>query len=439
MKENAKPPPTTPTAVAEISGCSTITGSSTTAATAAAAPFKFNAQAPEFVPRSHSSSASATQQQVTPPISGYFYPCFHYLGAAGGSDWFFLGDQDASAYLISNPSMGALPSSASNKDSSFGLSDELRLKIVKQAEYQFSDMSLLANESMSKHLSKDPEGYVAISVIASTKKMKSLTSNHHLITQALKSSSKLVVNEDGRKVKRKIPFTEKDREELQSRTVVVENLPDDHSHQNLEKIFGVVGSVKTIRICHPQESNSSRSKSDFFMSNKLHALVEFEAPDVAEKAVEKLNDERNWRKGLRVRLLFRCSPKSVLKSRKSEFDGIMDDEEGPLSESLDDISIPSITDITSEPNPDETPGSSKKGGSTARGGRGPKGRGRLQSYGSGGRGLLLSPSTQTVSSSSPFEGGSSDRGPRMPDGTRGFTMGRGKPLALASPAVAMVE
>ncbi|CAN1307313.1 La-related protein 6C [Linum perenne] len=415
MKENAKPPPTTPTAVAEISGCSTITGSSTTAATAAAAPFKFNAQAPEFVPRSHSSSASAAAAATA-------------------------------AYLISNPSMGALPSSASNKDSSFGLSDELRLKIVKQAEYQFSDMSLLANESMSKHLSKDPEGYVAISVIASTKKMKSLTSNHHLITQALKSSSKLVVNEDGRKVKRKIPFTEKDREELQSRTVVVENLPDDHSHQNLEKIFGVVGSVKTIRICHPQESNSSRSKSDFFMSNKLHALVEFEAPDVAEKAVEKLNDERNWRKGLRVRLLFRCSPKSVLKSRKSEFDGIMDDEEGPLSESLDDISIPSITDITSEPNPDETPGSSKKGGSTARGGRGPKGRGRLQSYGSGGRGLLLSPSTQTVSSSSPFEGGSSgktyggfNRGPRMPDGTRGFTMGRGKPLALASPAVAMVE
>ncbi|CAN1307307.1 La-related protein 6C [Linum perenne] len=319
-----------------------------------------------------------------------------------------------------------------------------------------SSSSSLITTAMMKENAKPPpttptavaeiSGCMAISVIASTKKMKSLTSNHHLITQALKSSSKLVVNEDGRKVKRKIPFTEKDREELQSRTVVVENLPDDHSHQNLEKIFGVVGSVKTIRICHPQESNSSRSKSDFFMSNKLHALVEFEAPDVAEKAVEKLNDERNWRKGLRVRLLFRCSPKSVLKSRKSEFDGIMDDEEGPLSESLDDISIPSITDITSEPNPDETPGSSKKGGSTARGGRGPKGRGRLQSYGSGGRGLLLSPSTQTVSSSSPFEGGSSgktyggfNRGPRMPDGTRGFTMGRGKPLALASPAVAMVE
>lgn len=28
---------------------------------------------------------------------------------------------------------------------------------------------------------------------------------------------------------------------LQSRTVVAENLPEDHSHQNLEKIFSVVG------------------------------------------------------------------------------------------------------------------------------------------------------------------------------------------------------
>ncbi|CAN0878986.1 La-related protein 6C [Linum grandiflorum] len=182
------------------------------------------------------------------------------------------------------------------------------------------------------------------------------------------------------------------------------------------------------------------------MSNKLHALVEFEAPDVAEKAVEKLNDERNWRKGLRVRLLLRCSPKSVLKSRKSEFDGILDDEEGPFSGSLDDINIPSITDLTSESNADETSGSSKKGGSSARG-RG-KGRGRLQSYGSGGRGLLLSPSPQSAANaSSPFDSASGsnkhggfNRGPRMPDGTRGFTMGRGKPLAASTPlASAMVE
>lgn len=90
---------------------------------------------------------------------------------------------------------------------------------VKQVEYQFSDMSLLANESLAKHISKDPEGYgkklgqhlcilfilmpfsiihdfgflsVPVSVVASTKKMKSLISNNHMLAQALRSSSKLV-------------------------------------------------------------------------------------------------------------------------------------------------------------------------------------------------------------------------------------------------------
>ncbi|KAJ8766666.1 hypothetical protein K2173_001186 [Erythroxylum novogranatense] len=280
MKETSKP---------SYSCSSSNSVSSSSSGGNTSASFKFNAQAPEFVPRSNASS------QI--PVSGYYIPCFHYLGAANGSDWFFVGDQDPSSFLISNQNL-AVPNQSNQNNV---LTDDLRQKIIKQVEYLFSDMSLLANESMSKHVSKDPEGYVPISVIASTKKMKSLTNNNQLLTQALQSSSKLVLSEDGKKVKRKIPFTEKDREDLQSRTVVVENLPEDHSHQNLEKIFSVVGSVKTIRICHPQESNSSRSKSDFLMSNK------FEAPEIAERAVETLNDERNWRKGLRVRLLLRCS------------------------------------------------------------------------------------------------------------------------------------
>lgn len=90
-----------------------------------------------------------------------------------------------------------------------------------------------------------------------------------------------VVSVDGKKVKRKHPFTEKEKEDLQvkqrygifvlmdylkissdcsimqsafllflqSRTVVAENLPDDHSHQNLQKIFSVVG--RWISSVHP--------------------------------------------------------------------------------------------------------------------------------------------------------------------------------------------
>ncbi|XVE93316.1 hypothetical protein REPUB_Repub01dG0181100 [Reevesia pubescens] len=372
-----------------------------------AVTFKFNAHAPEFVPRSH------TQM----PISGYYYPCFHYLGGASASDWFFVGDQEPAAYLISNPNLSIPNCSSKNV-----LADDLRQKIIKQVEYQFSDMSLLSNESLSKQISKDPEGYVPINFIASTKKIKSLITNNQFLSQALRSSSKLVVSDDGKKVKRKHPFTEKDREDVQSRTVVVENLPEDHSHQNLDKIFNVVGSVKNIRICHPQESNSSRSKSDFFMSNKLHALVEYESTEIAEKAVEKLNDERNWRKGLRVRSLLRLSPKSVLKTRKSEFDGIIDEVDSPLSEYSEDSLQPNNAESI-ENNAEENTIASKKGWSKGRG----KGRGRVQNH--TGRGLLAAspqPSSPVACESSVKQ---TSKGPRMPDGTRGFTMGRGKPLS----------
>ncbi|GLU02994.1 hypothetical protein SLE2022_202180 [Rubroshorea leprosula] len=372
--------------VVEVKEAMMVKNSSRSSLGSSSVPFKFNAQAPEFVPRSHAQM----------PMSGYFYPCFHYLGGAAGSDWLFVGDdQDPAAYLLSNPSMSIPNCSSKNV-----LTDDRRQKIVKQVEYQFSDMSLLANESLSKQINKDPDGYVPVSFIASTKKIKSLLINNQLLSQALRTSSKLVVSDDGKKVRRKLPFTEKDKEELQSRIVVVENLPEDHSHQNLDKIFSVVGSVKTIRICHPQESNSSRSKGDFFMSNKIHALVEYESTEMAEKAVEKLNDERNWRKGLRVRLLLRCSPKSVLKNRKSEFDGILDDDDSPHTECSED-SPHSIHADSAENNAEANSMGLKKGWAKGRG----KGRGHD---------ALPKPTF---------------KGPRMPDGTKGFTMGRGKPLS----------
>ncbi|KAA3468064.1 la-related protein 6C-like [Gossypium australe] len=302
--------------------------------------FKFNAYAPEFVSR--------WRTQML-PVSSYYYPFFHYLNGGdggsdgGGFDWFFVGEQESitATYFISNHNIlnpNFYPKNV--------LTDELRSKIIKQVEYQFSDMSLLANESLSKQISKDPEGYVPISFISSTKKIKSLISNKQLLAKVLRSSSKLVVSDDGKKVKRKHPFTNKDKEEVQSRTVVVENLPEDHSRQNLDKFFNVVGSVKNIQICRPQESNSPRSKTDFSTSNKLYTLVEFESREIAKKATED----------------------NGVGSKKG---GVNHNRRGQLPTS---------------PRP-------------------------------------INPTTQCEASMK-----QTFKGPRIPDGTKGFTMGRGKPL-----------
>lgn len=86
-------------------------------------PFKFNVQAPEFVPRSHSQM----------PVSGYYYPCFQYIGGtAAGSDWIFVGDQEQPLYVISSPGI-SMPSNCSKNV----LTDDLRQKIIKQVNPTF--------------------------------------------------------------------------------------------------------------------------------------------------------------------------------------------------------------------------------------------------------------------------------------------------------------
>ncbi|KAL3730584.1 hypothetical protein ACJRO7_027584 [Eucalyptus globulus] len=381
------------------------------------ASFKFNAQAAEFVPRSR------TQM---PDLSGYYYPCFQLFdGSSAGSEWLYFGDQiEPSSYSI--PDINLVPSHCPKN----ALSYDLQKKVVKQAEYLFSSMSLLSNDFIAKQVSKDPEGYVPISIIANTKKIKSLVTNNQLLAQALRSSPNLVVSSDGKRVRRRSPFTEKEKEDLQSRTIVVENLPEDHSYHNLEKIFSAAGSVRNIRICHPQESNSSRPIGDIFIRNKLHALIEYDSTETAEMAVEKLNDERDWRKGLRVRLLLRRTPKSVLKNRKFDFDTILDEEEGLLSDPTDDLH-PSNSELCLEANAEEYAAGLKRGWARGRG----KLRGRAQS----GHGVLA-PSPQagnTIVVQSETMPKQVLKGPRMPDGTRGFTMGRGKPMPLQNSSQSM--
>ncbi|WOL07741.1 la-related protein 6C [Canna indica] len=381
----------------------------------AAAGFKLNVHAPEFVPRSH---LQAPTTAAAPPFSDCFYPYLQFFGNGGGAttlgpEWFYFADQEPVHFMPDFHGKVAAQSKSTSND--------VMQKIVKQVEYQFSDTNLVANDFLMKIMNKDPEGYVPMSVVASWKKIKSLGASNYTLIKALRTSNKLVLSDDGKKIKRKQVFTDRDKEELQSRTVVVENLPEDYSRQNLEKIFSVAGSVKNIRICHPQEPNTARSsKSDVLISNKLHALVEYETTDQAEKAVEKLNDERNWRKGLRVRTMLRCSPKSVIRNKKTDYDHFdlySEDDQSPSSQTS-----PRLEQLLDHNN-EENQSGARKGWGRGRG----KPLGLVQNQSA--RGLLLQ-SLQSGGSLGHGEAAtskqSSPHGPRMPDGTRGFAIGRGK-------------
>ncbi|KAF7043766.1 hypothetical protein CFC21_053080 [Triticum aestivum] len=458
---------------------------------------RLNAQAPEFVPRVAAPPPPPVQPVIhvfaappPPPPASFFAagpppppprPPFEFYAAVGAAGPGFVAVPEHEMGPEQAVPPPPPPAQAHQQGRELTTDDVLH-KITKQVEYYFSDINLATTEHLMRFISKDPEGYVPMSVVASFKKIKALVQSSSMLASALRTSSKLVVSEDGNRVKRVQPFTEADLEELQARIVVAENLPDDHCYQNLMKIFSSVGSVKTIRTCYPQTPNGSgpvtnrSAKLDMLFANKLHAFVEYETIEDAEKAIVVLNDERNWRSGLRVRLLNSC----MAKGGKGKKGGHETDVHGEEDVSTSDQPNDKHSEETSQPSDaigehvsEESTGDAGRGRGRGRG-RGGRGRGRgyhnnhnnnqyhhnnhpqqqhhhqnSNNQGnnnrSGAHPVGTPPSSHPVKAeqqqtqSSPPAGANKQLpGPRMPDGTRGFSMGRGMPQT-SSPSISTSE
>ncbi|KQK09804.1 la-related protein 6A [Brachypodium distachyon] len=325
-----------------------------------------------------------------------------------------------------------------------GLTDELREKIVKQVEYYFSDENLPTDDHMLKFVKNNKQGFVPLGVIASFRKMKKLTQDLSIIEAALRTSSKLVVSSNGKRIRRLHPLPCNELKDVKKRTVLVENLPLDFSMESIQEKFGTVGKIMKITIHDPHavgESAASK-KPDFMLSNKVHAVVEYEAVEVAEKAATTLNDERNWRTGMRVILLAKRSVTGSARhiqsskenhgtvSKKNNEDQSLK-EQGSVSEQNGGADSGEVAldkeNMNSDVNHEEVRRHQK---TIAKGGQ--KGRYRSQ-----GKGLIQQNTSGHGHGSFPSDSMNKPiSGPRMPDGTRGFTMGRGRspPLEKAEKA-----
>lgn len=80
--------------------------------------FKFNAAAPEFVPKSQS-------------ITGYFYPSIQYIDGSSGN-WMYVSNQETIPNLVPPNKNVKGHSGQSHHHSKDVLSAELRQKIIKQ-------------------------------------------------------------------------------------------------------------------------------------------------------------------------------------------------------------------------------------------------------------------------------------------------------------------
>ena len=310
--------------------------------------------------------------------------------------------------------------------------DELKQKIIRQVEYYFSDENLPTDKFLLNAMKKNKKGFVPISTIATFHKMKKLTRDIALIVSALKESSFLVVSADGKKVKRLSPLPEVRDPKIF--TVLVENLPEDHSDENIRAIFGKAGSIKSVSICDPNTAEESEKgcKKDKFIRTRLHAFVEYETVEAAEKAAATLNNEQDWRNGLRVKLLEQAEKYAQRRPARKEVDtekdntGRMHDQTGRENKKANEHQHHHHSDTPADNDVGDKNGNKTRG----------RGRGRRQNHqGSNSSGHGSSPSNSSSFHHNynqhhhhPVEVSKRPPGPRMPDGTRGFTMGRGKPV-----------
>ncbi|RLN24522.1 la-related protein 6A isoform X1 [Panicum miliaceum] len=305
---------------------------------------------------------------------------------------------------------------------------ELTDQIVKQVEYYFSDENLPTDEFLLKCVKKNKKGFVPIETIASFRRMKKLVQDLSVIAAALRTSPKLVVSPDGKRVRRFGPLPQIELKDSKKSTVLVENLPPDFSMESIQEKFGTVGKVVNITINDPElvKESSTAKKPTYILSSKVHALVEYEAVEAAEKAVTTLSDESNWRIGMKVRLLSKGSGKHSKSSKENqdtvskkniqnqhgkedqqtalEKNSVGDSVEGSKDkENLNSAFTTETEHQHQKPNP--------KGGRKGQ----YKGHGQIQQN-------TNKQGSESLNKAIP--------GPRMPDGTKGFTMGRGRPLPL---------
>ncbi|GAB2280508.1 hypothetical protein Dimus_015135 [Dionaea muscipula] len=121
-----------------------------------------------------------------------------------------------------NPRLVITPPPPSSPPLFRPVDEEASQKIINQVEYYFSDVNLATIDHLIKFINKDHVGYVPISVVASFKKIKAFISTNSQLAVVLRNSEKLVVSDDGKKVKRLHSLTASDMEELQARIIVAE-------------------------------------------------------------------------------------------------------------------------------------------------------------------------------------------------------------------------
>lgn len=149
-------------------------------------------------------------------------------------------------------------------------------KIRNQIEFYFSDSNLPRDKFLRSKTGEAGDGYVDLDIVASFKRLRSLTTDVSLIRAALKNSQLVELNEDETKLRRKSPLP--GSISSKRKTIYVKGFPKE-SEPELESVvelFSPYGVVRSVRF--RRYPDTKKFKGSVF--------IEFESEEEAQRAAE---------------------------------------------------------------------------------------------------------------------------------------------------------
>ena len=245
--------------------------------------------------------------------------------------------------------------------------------------------------------------------------------------------------------------------EAQGRTVIIDNIPEGQRDEvSVRSLCEPVGAVCGTRLSSPESDAEPPRLPEgpgervFNFPTGFHAVVEFEEEAAALKAPKALTDKSNWRSGLRVQLLVDRNADKMFQRNEDVADRAKVDggyEKNAGVGGTETIEAPLEGEMPANEGPAfKKPGrKGRKKDYASWAAATPAFRNQAvaqQSGGVDGEGAATGVLGDEAAAARPglllpsLGGGRGGgrRQPRMPDGTRGFAMGRGRPMAPVPPS-----
>ncbi|XDV28438.1 hypothetical protein PO909_031751, partial [Leuciscus waleckii] len=220
---------------------------------------------------------------------------------------------------------------------------ELIHKLVVQIEFYLSDENLEHDAFLLKHVRRNKLGFVSVKLLTSFKKVKHLTRDWRTTAYALRHSTLLELNEEGRKVRRRSTVPVFASESLPSRMLLLSELKrwpeldvtfggdagnggptqQERLMELLLKAFGNYGPIASVRVLKPGKDLPADLKKLSGRYSQLGteecAIVEFEEVEAAMKAHEAFGVEG----GMKVVLIGTKPPKKKVQKDRQRDEGGM--------------------------------------------------------------------------------------------------------------------